>query len=173
MAEITLPRLVTPVAGLLSGSTEGLARALEVLCEELGPPVRLSSYWPFPRPEYYAATMGPGLLRQYVSFSTPQDPGWLGPFKCRTYELEALLAQDAEVERPANIDPGYVGAGKLVLATAKDRAHRIYLARGIYAEVTLIVEQGRFKPLRWTYEDYRSELALAFFDQVREDFLAR
>jgi len=33
-----------------------------------------------------------------------------------------------------NIDPGYISLGKLVLASTKDHAHRLYLGEGVYGE---------------------------------------
>ncbi len=60
-----------------------------------------------------------------------------------------------------------------MLATTKDHAHRIYLGRGIYAEVTLTFLKGAFEPMPWTYPDYRTEAYRRFFEQVRADLLAR
>jgi hypothetical protein len=58
--------------------------------------------------------------------------------------------------RRVDVDPGYLTRTKLVLATTKDYAHRVYLGRGIYAEVTLSYRQGAFHPWPWTYPDYAS-----------------
>jgi hypothetical protein len=79
-------------------------------------------------------------------------------------EERALLA----VTRPVNIDPGYVDLGKLVLATTKDRAHRIYLQHGIYAEVTLQYAREAWQVSPWTYPDYREPRYHAFLSAVRE-----
>jgi len=58
----------------------------------------------------------------------------------------------------------------MVLATTKNYSHRLYLGKGIYAEVTLKYEDGRYKPLPWTYPDYRSEEYMEFFDSIREKY---
>ena len=55
-----------------------------------------------------------------------------------------------------NLDPGYLAAGKLVLATTKNQQHRIYLGQGIFAEVALRYRAGAWQPWEWTYRDYRS-----------------
>ncbi len=81
-------------------------------------------------------------------------------------ELAAALAPGAP-PRPVNLDPGYVALSKVVLATTKDYAHRLYLGRGIYAECTLRWRHGGFEPCEWTYRDYASEQYRAFFGQVR------
>ena len=75
------------------------------------------------------------------------------------------------VKRPVNLDPGLLDGSKLILATTKDYAHRIYLSRGIYAEVTLTWRRGAFQPTPWTYRDYRTEPYLAFFAKARARFL--
>ena len=61
----------------------------------------------------------------------------------------------------------YVVSSKLVLATTKDHAHRLYLGGGIYAECTLRWFQGDFVPWEWTYPDYRTEHYRDFFAAVR------
>jgi len=67
-----------------------------------------------------------------------------------------------------NIDPGYLTPAKLILATTKDYSHRLYLGRGIYGEIILVYSCGSFKPLPWTYPDYRSEDYSKYFSRVRE-----
>ena len=69
--------------------------------------------------------------------------------------------------RRVNIDPGYITPAKLVLATTKDYSHRIYLGKGIYAEVTLIYSQKKYRILDWTYPDFRQEKYLAYFEEIR------
>ena len=68
--------------------------------------------------------------------------------------------------RPLNLDPGYITLAKLVLASTKDHAHRIYLGDGIYAEVTLAYRDRRWQPLEWTYPDYRRDDYQQFFTDV-------
>ena len=74
--------------------------------------------------------------------------------------------------RTVNIDPGYITLSKLVLASTKDYSHRIYIGKGIYAETTLRFIHGSFKPIDTTYPDYRTQLAIDFFNRTR-DFLKR
>lgn len=69
--------------------------------------------------------------------------------------------------RPLNIDPGYISEAKLVLATTKDRDHRIYLSGGIFAEVTLHFRAKQWTSSRWTYPDYQREDFQAFFTKCR------
>jgi thioredoxin reductase len=69
--------------------------------------------------------------------------------------------------RLINIDPGYIDKAKLVLASTKDYAHRIYLQKGIFAEVTLTYRGNSFSPNDWSYPDYRSKEYIDIFNQIR------
>ncbi|MBI4006928.1 MAG: DUF4416 family protein, partial [Planctomycetes bacterium] len=71
------------------------------------------------------------------------------------------------VSRPINLDPGYISEAKLVLASTKDFSHRIYLGKGIYAEVTLQYRNEQYESLPWTFPDYRTQQYQQFFLRVR------
>ena len=74
--------------------------------------------------------------------------------------------------RNVNIDPGYLLLSRFVLATGKDFSHRIYIGRGIYAEVTLMFKKGEFHTLAWTYPDYASAEMTDFLLSVRRGYVA-
>jgi len=157
-------------AGLLSGDPDLLRRAIQLVGRRWGPVDLESPLWPFERTDYYTAEMGPHLLRQFVSFTPLIPPQTLADIKRETNALEEEIADQcllADAPRPVNIDPGYIDLGKLVLATTKDRAHRIYLGSGIYAEVTLQYSDGAWRPQLWTYPDYAAPDYHAWFIQVR------
>jgi hypothetical protein len=160
-----VPEPVKPIVALLYRLPEAYAAALRSLEAVLGAPQLLSEPFPFDFTEYYAREMGPGLLRRYACFERHLDPGDLAALKCWTSELESRLAEAGR--RRVNLDPGYVTLESLVLASTKPAAHRIYLSRGIHAEVTLLSKQRRFEVLPWTYPDYRLEATRGFFDRVR------
>ena len=73
----------------------------------------------------------------------------------------------SQLERPLNLDPGYITDSKLVLASTKNHAHRIYLAEGIFAEITLRFQGGQWRPWEWTYPDYRRADFQQFFTDCR------
>jgi hypothetical protein len=127
---------------------------------------------PFVVTRYYEHEMGPALQRRFWSFEALITPDALAGIKRQTNALERTFAmQDGQSwRRCVNLDPGYVDLAKLVLATTKDRQHRLYLGQGIYAEVTLRHTRGRFAPWEWTYPDYRTADYLAFFDAVRRRY---
>jgi hypothetical protein len=153
--------------GLLAQDEAGL----DAVCARLGldfSPVELrSDIIPFDQSDYYAAEMGTNLLRQWVATSDPIFIPELAEIKVHTNRLEAAFADGGK--RRVNIDPGYLSPAKVVLATTKDHAHRLYVGGGIYEEVTLHYQRpGGYEPWPWTYPDYRSPCAGAFFRALRE-----
>ena len=57
---------------------------------------------------------------------------------------------------------------KLVLASTKDRDHRIYLDRGIFAENTLFFRSGQWQIRPWTYPDYQQADYHQFLMECRD-----
>jgi hypothetical protein len=106
---------------------------------------------------FYAAEMGTELVKWIIAFDSPMSPGDLARRKLQTNDAESRWLDDAG-NRQINLDAGYLAIGSFVLASTKPAAHRIYLADGIYAEVTLIYESGAYVPLRWTYPDFRQPM---------------
>ncbi len=69
--------------------------------------------------------------------------------------------------RKVNIDPGLLCLSRFILVTTKESAHRIPLSGGIHAEITLLFHKGSFRPLEWTYPDYRSPEYLHVLNEIR------
>jgi hypothetical protein len=163
---------VSPVSLLIGVTTRhdsALAWFRELGFNQFGPIALASDLFDFTETDYYIPTMGPELKKQFFAFDRLIDPDTLAAIKRQTNEWEAeyaALAQHAE-PRPLNLDPGYITPAKLVLASTKDHAHRIYLRDGIYAEVTLAFRAGRWQPQEWTYPDYRREDYQHFFTACR------
>jgi hypothetical protein len=132
----------------------------------------VSPAFEFQETDYYRPTMGPGLRKIFYAFPGPFDPADLMEVKLRTnaWEEEYARAAGHAEPRPLNLDPGYIALGKLVLASTKDFAHRIYLRQGIYAEVTLLYRHRRWQDHPYTFPDYRRADYQQFFSQCR-DFL--
>ena len=146
---------------------------MEKLLEEAFGPIDLrSERIPFDQTSYYQHEMGGELVREWVSFKQLIQQDAIADAKLATSRLEKRLARP-DGSRTVNLDPGYIVPPRLVLATMKDFAHRIYLEKGIYAEVTLIYREGEFQPLEWTYPDYRQPVAVNFFTSVRTAYLAQ
>lgn len=134
-----------------------------------GPIALESDAFPFTETDYYRDSMGTDLKKQFFAFEKLIDPSELPGIKRLTNGWEAdYAAQGHHPEpRPINLDPGYITSAKLVLASTKDHAHRIYLADGIYGEVTLSFREKAWQPMPWTYPDYHRSDYQAFFTACR------
>ncbi len=171
MARPRDPQPVKLFCGLLGGDVDLLKRARQLLGRRFGPIDLESEIWPFEQTDYYEAEMGPDLKRMFVSFDRPTHPDAMPGVKHETNAIEEEIARQCaalEIPRPVNLDPGYIDLGKLVLATTKDRSHRLYIGQQMYAEVTLHFMDGRWQTWPWTYPDYHRPEYHEFFIQVRD-----
>jgi len=161
---------VLRIVAAFSRHDGALAWGREKLCEAWGPVALESEPFPFVDSTYYDASMGTGIQKSFWAFETPADAGELPAWKLQSNEWEAELAASGKFpeERPLNLDPGYLTLAKLVLASTKDFAHRIYLRDGIFAEITLFWRQGKWEGHQWTFPDYRRPEYHRFFTQCRE-----
>lgn len=123
-------------------------------------PLQVSSYT-----DYYNMEMGTSILKRYCTFQKPVARDALAEIKTKTNDIEAKYSDNGN--RMINCDPGYITNDKLVLATTKDFYHRIYLTRGIFAEVTLHYRKGKFRHFSWTYPDYRNSEVQYLCEQAR------
>jgi len=170
MGDINEPKAVLPLIAVSSRYDAALAWAQQRAVEEFGPLRQVSEAFDFSETDYYQATMGKELKKQFVTFEALIDPGMLPQVKRLTNAMEQEYAElhDHPEPRPLNLDPGYLTLAKLVLASTKDHAHRIYLSDGIYAEVTLNFRKGAWQRSDWTYPDYQRDDFQAFFTSCRQ-----
>jgi Domain of unknown function (DUF4416) len=173
MGDVSDPTRVLLVIAVISRHEAALEWARQTASQSFGPIALASDAFDFTETEYYTMTMGHGLKKQFIAFERLIDPAGLAEIKRGTNRWEAdYAAQNAHAEpRPLNLDPGYITGAKLVLASTKDHAHRIYLRDGIYAELTLMYRHRRWQPLEWTYPDYRRADFHQYFDACREYLL--
>ncbi len=172
MAAIKPFARVKLVCGILTARDEDFAAAEERLAAHYGPIDDRSLRAIFPGAGYYAAQMGPGLRRGFLSFAGLIDPTVLPAVKVSTNGLEAELSRSIGKEaRLVNLDPGYLTAAALIMATAKDFSHRIPLGLGIYAHLEFLFTRNGIRTLEWTYPDFRGEAYGDFFPRVRRRYL--
>ena len=163
------PLSVKLFSGMLSNDVRLFDEAAELLAAEYGPIDMKSGLVPWNWTDHYREEMGNGLLRRFVFFERLADPAVLPSLKLFTNRAEERFAtRDGIPRRRINLDPGYLTEAKVVLATTKDYAHRIYIGAGIYAEVPLNYHGNGFVPLGTTYPDYRSAEVLLLFTRARE-----
>ncbi|MFZ5587764.1 MAG: DUF4416 family protein [Thermodesulfobacteriota bacterium] len=146
------PERMRLVVSLLAAAEPPRALAVRRLAGDLGPLDYLSRPLIFDYSDYYAAEMGGPLTRRLATFRRMVGPLDLAGVKARCLALEAELA--LEGRRRVNLDPGLLSADALILATTKYRGHRLPLAQGLWQELTLWFNHGRYHPLPWTYPDY-------------------
>lgn len=133
--------------------------------------LQMTSLWfDFEFTDYYTREMGKPLYRCILVFRDMIEQTALADIKCRTNEIEQEFALDSR--RRINIDPGYLLHERFVLATGKNYSHRIYIGRGIYADLTLLFRKGGYQTLPWTYPDYAQEQMRVFLLQVRHAYSA-
>lgn len=144
--------------------------AREKLTAAYGPLALESSLFDFTETQFYEASMGSELKKRLWVFERTILPESLPALKLQTnaWEDEYRQSHGHAEARPLNLDPGYVTEAKLVLATTKDRDHRLYLADGIFGEVTLHYRQGTWQSRPWTYPDYQRPEYHQFLSQARE-----
>jgi hypothetical protein len=119
----------------------------------------------FTHTDYYEREFGRGLKKKFLSFKSLIPPEKLAAIKLLTNRAEKRLSRQSL--RRINLDPGYLDYAKFILATTKDYAHRIYLGRGIFAEVTLSYRDRAFQPLEHTYPDFRSPEYIRILNHIR------
>ena len=166
MAQVAEPDKAKLICGMISSQENLFGCAQEKLESLYGQADISSEIIPFDFTNYYFPQMGDGLMRKFIAFDHLIDPSELSDIKRTTNDIEAELAQGGSVERPVNLDPGYITLHNLILASMKNFSHRIYLTRGVFAEVTLMYRNG-WKSLDWTFPDYASGKYFPFLTATR------
>ncbi|MQY58678.1 MAG: DUF4416 family protein [Clostridia bacterium] len=169
MGKVKEPLPVKLVVGMISGEESLFEQAEKKLTQKFGLVDFTSSLLPFNCTDYYKKKMQINLKRKFISFTSLIDPARIVEIKLFTNQLEENFFCPHSKQRRLNLDPGYITLAKLVLATSKNFQHRIYLGKGIYAEITLRYKRGKgFTCWEWTYPDYRSKEYIEIFNHLRE-----
>lgn len=169
MGKPTPPAKSLLIVAAFSRYGSALDWAQQRMAAAWGPIARSSPRFPFTHTRYYEAEMGCGLVKQFFAFADPIDPATLAQRKlaANAWEEQYAALEVHPEARPLNLDPGYLTLSKLVLASTKDFAHRVYIGQGIYAEITLLYRHGRWEPHEWTFPDYRQPEYHQFFTECR------
>ena len=123
----------------------------------------------FDRTSYYTEEMGENLNRKIFSKKQILKREEIVDIKIKTNQIEEETSLNNN--RIFNIDPGYLATEHFVLSTGKGYAHRPYLGKGVYAELTLIYKDKRFNDLEWTYPDYKTETIQDILKEIRKIYL--
>ena len=116
---------------------------------------------------YYNTEMGSPLFKQFALVETPLSQEVL--YKIKLWAVKFEMRNMKNGARCINIDPGFLLPENYLLLTCKPYSHRVYLRKGVYADLHALYDRARkeYQPLPWSYQDYQTTLARNFFLQAR------
>jgi len=169
MGTVRIPRDVMLFCSIIY--RDSCEQAMTMLAEAFGEPCFESPGLAFDYTSYYEEEMGAPLSRTIVAFERLVARDAMPTIKLQTNVMEdACIEED---KRTVNLDPGYLSLENVCLATTKAYSHRIYLAQGIWAEVTLFYKDGSYQAFPWTYPDYASDEMRQIFNSLRTIYKGR
>ncbi len=151
--------------GVIYRENDQYEKIREMLINLFSSPDAESAQIPFVLTEYYVSEMGAPLFRKFISFSRLIAPEQLTEVKRITNRLERETSVNGK--RTVNLDPGFLSAANVIIATTKNHYHRIPLRDGIYAHMEYVIKNRQISCLEWTYPDFKTREYLDFFDRVR------
>jgi hypothetical protein len=125
----------------------------QTLESAFGPIEYKGDFFPFDCTDYYREEFGPELYRGFLAFRGLDNPGRLPDLKLMAAGLENTGSREGR--RVFNLDIGYMDADKVVLASYKRGACKLYLRDGVYADFLMKYAKGRFEPMPWAFADFR------------------
>ena len=146
-------------------------QAISMLKEKFGQSYMTTDAMAFNYTDYYCREMGSPLYRLILVFSELVDRDSMPGIKTEANKIENNFLEHGK--RRINIDPGLITLENICLATTKPYTHRIYLGKGIWAEITLMYKGESYQKLEWTYPDYGSNELIEFFNGIREKYKRR
>jgi hypothetical protein len=169
MSELQTPRPAKLVIGILTGELQFIEELVPEFISLYGQIDTVSPWMVFDYTRYYENEMGSPLSRRLFSFQSLIEQQDLTNVKLATHQIERKYSPNGR--RRVNIDPGYMLRERFVLASGKNFSHRISIGGGIYADLTLIYQKGRFQVLPWTYPDYADDGMLKYLERVRNKYI--
>jgi len=151
-----------------------LEGAKELFVGQWGPIDFEGSDHVFDTTDYYEPEMGSPLLRRIVSFERLAEPAGLVDMKLSCNAIEDRLKTGGA--RTVNCDCGYLDHNKVVLASAKEAGQKIYLDKGIYADLSGRYKDGAYRPFEWSFPDFKdgrydadlARMRSAYLEQLRK-----
>jgi hypothetical protein len=173
MSELQIPGKVNLTISVMFLKESVLSEIVSILKSEYGDTDAISDFYSFSDiSPYYDPEMGDGIKKIILSFKETINRDDLAEIKLKCVEIEEKYSQNGS--RTVNLDPGMISLENFVLATGKNFSHRIYLKKGVFAEVTLMFgKKNTIKELPWTYRDYLYEPARSFLLETRERYRSK
>jgi hypothetical protein len=119
--------------------------------------------------DYYEPEMGLRLFRRILAFGKLYAPTLLVDMKLACNDIEDRLA--AGGKRTVNCDAGYLDHNKVLLASAKEAGQKIYLDKGIYADLAGRYKSGKYRPFEWSFPDFKDGRYDAELCAIRELYM--
>ena len=144
----------------------------KILNKKFGKPIAESNEYDFSKfSDYYETEMGTGLKRRIVVFDKAKlDASFLIKIKLFSLKLEKRLAKKGccRQRRTVNIDPGFLTKEKFVLLSFKKKPRKLYLGKGVWADLLLLSRGKRLETLPWTFPEFRDKSVQEFLLSVRK-----
>ena len=166
MGDIRRPDKVLLFVGVLYTDADVLNKAVAALKHRYGGTCLEHTGIAFESTDFYDDEMGKGIKKAFFFFEELIDPEHIAAIKNETNVMEEYFSA-TDGRRTVNLDPGYLDMAKVILVTTKDRGHRIYLQRGIFAETELIYFRKKYETMPWTYPDYKKDDYIGIFTEAR------
>ena len=168
MSELTNPVKANLTVSVMFRDENLLAEVRSILGKKYGKIDAVSDAYNFSSiSPYYDPEMGSDIKKIIFSFKKTVPRDILANVKLFCVKIEQKYSRNGH--RLVNLDPGLLTLENFILATGKNYSHRIYLKKGVFAEVTLMFgKKNVIKELPWTYRDYLYEPARSFLLYVRE-----
>lgn len=154
--------------GILTSKTNLQEHVIHNLSDFLGTVDYISSWHNFDNTNYYAAEMGDGLKRCFVSFEKLLPPELIYKAKIWCNKVEDDFRENGK--RKINLDPGYIDYYKVVLASGKYGGHKIAITKGCWADFVLMYSKGKWEALPWCFPDLATGTYDKDFIEIRRLF---
>lgn len=164
-----LPGMIS--VSVLANQPESWKIAETEMIQAYGPILERSAQIDFVFSKYYDQEMGQNIQRAYWVFSTYCHPAdyYKEKLKCIAIE-DRYRIKDSRI---FNLDVGFIELDKFILLSTKPATYRIYLNEGVYAQSTYYFKDHSYHPWPWTYADYRIDIVLNFFTNMRNIYKSR
>ena len=152
--------------GIMYSNIEHYNKAIELLGKDFGEIELQGEEFDFNFTKHYEKEMGKNLRKRFILFKKLIDRKDLTDIKLQTMKLEEKFRKNNK--RQVNIDPGYITLNNVVVASTKELPHRIYLNKGIFADLLLLLKKKDVIPFKHTFTDYKQ--SKNFFLESRQRF---
>lgn len=138
--------------GLMYQDQGGYEKAIAILQKRFGKSDCTGEEYSFDFTDSYLKEFGPNLKKRFVVFKKIIGRKELPSIKIWCCSIEKKLGKEGK--RRVNIDPGYITPNNIVVASTKEFPHRIYLDKGIFGDVQLVLKREEAIGFEHTFADY-------------------